>query len=155
MGRKRVVDVVGDIASKFCTSNGLELVDVLFVKEGPHRYLRVIIDKPEGVSLEDCGKLSQYLNKKLDSVDPIEEHYFLEVTSPGVERELKKEIDFARYTGQQVQAKLFQPVEGQKVIQGTLLGLDDGKISIKKENGQTILIPKSKAAVVKLLVTFE
>ena len=155
MRKKRVVDVVSEIVDVYCKSNDLELVDVEFVKEGPHRYLRVMIDRDGGVSLDDCGLVSKYLNKKLDDIDPIEENYFLEVTSPGVERELKKDEDFEKYIGELVQAKLFQPIDGEKVIRGNLVGLKDNKILIDRDNGNVIEIPKSKAAVVKLLVNFE
>jgi len=155
MSKKRVVDVVSEIVDVYCKSNDLELVDVEFVKEGPHRYLRVMIDRDGGVSLDDCGLVSKYLNKKLDDIDPIEENYFLEVTSPGVERELKKDEDFEKYIGELVQAKLFQPIDGEKVIRGNLVGLKDNKILIDRDNGNVIEIPKSKAAVVKLLVNFE
>ncbi len=155
MAKKRVVDVVSDIVDKYCKSNDLELVDVEFVKEGPHRYLRIMIDKDGGVSLDDCGLVSKYLNKKLDDIDPIEENYFLEVTSPGVERELKKDEDYDKYAGKLIQVKLFQPLDGEKVISGTLESLTDNKIVINREDGSSIEIPKSKAAVVKLLVNFE
>ncbi len=156
MGRRKVVDVVGDVVSKFCGSNRLELIDVQFVKEGPHRYLRVVIDKEDGVSLDDCGDVSKFLNKKLDEMDLIEEQYFLEVTSPGVERELKRDEDFKKYSGKLVQAKLFQPINGQKVIQGILNGLnEDKKIIIQSENGECFEVPKSKVALVKLVVDFD
>lgn len=154
MGKKRVVDVVRDLVKGHLASNGLELVDVEFVKEGPHRYLRVIIDKDGGIGLDDCGLVSKYLNKRLDEVDPIEENYFLEVTSPGVERELKKDEDYLKYAGKKVQVNLYQPIEGEKVIQGALVGLKDNKIIVTREDSSTVEIPKSKAAVVKLLVTF-
>ncbi len=154
MGKKRVVDVVRDLVKGHLASNGLELVDVEFVKEGPHRYLRVIIDKDGGVGLDDCGLVSKYLNKRLDEVDPIEENYFLEVTSPGVEREFKKDEDYLKYAGKMVQVNLYQPIEGEKVIQGTLVGLKDNKIILTRDDSNTVEIPKSKAAVVKLLVTF-
>ncbi len=156
MARGKVVDVVADIVSKFCANNSLELVEVQFVKEGPHRYLRVVIDNDNGVSIDDCGNVSKYLNKKLDSMDLIEEQYFLEVTSPGVERELKRDEDFKKYSGKLVQAKLFQPINGQKVIKGHLVGLaEDGKIIIDGENGERVEIPKSKAALIKLVVEFD
>ncbi len=152
--KKRVVEVVRELITDHCKENDLEIVDIEFVKEGPHRYLRIIIDKDGGVGLDDCGLVSKLLNKRLDEVDPIEEEYFLEVTSPGVERELKKEEDFEKYSGEMIQANLFQPIDGEKVIQGKLVGLKDNKIIIDREDASTVEIPKSKAAVVKLLVTF-
>lgn len=152
--KRRVVDVVSDIATPLCEAENLELVDVEFVKEGPHRYLRLTIDKEEGVSLEDCEYVSRGLNQELDRLDPIEENYFLEVTSPGVERELKRDIDYKKFAGKMIQAKLYQAINGQKVIEGILVGLKDGYILVEVGK-ETIEIPKDKAATVKLLVTFD
>lgn len=154
MKKRRVVDVVRDIIGPQCISAGLELVDVEFVKEGPFRYLRVIIDKEDGVSLDDCSAISKFLNTKLDEVDPIEENYFLEVTSPGVERELKKTEDFARFAGEMVILKLFTPVDGQKVLKGILVGLE-GQMIIITVGNQKMEVPKEKVTSVKLVVDFD
>lgn len=155
MKRRKVVDVVSDLLVPFLPGQGMELVDVEFVKEGQHRYLRIFIDKEDGVSLEDCQKVSEYLNEKLDSTDPIEENYFMEVSSPGVERVLKKDSDFERFKEQLVEVKLYFPIEGTKVIEGTLKGLVDGKVAVQPENSPQILeIPRDKISLVKLLVRF-
>lgn len=154
MKKRRVVDIVRDIVLPHCKSAGLELVDVEFVKEGPFRYLRVIIDKEEGVSLDDCSAVSKFLNVKLDEIDPIEENYFLEVTSPGVERELKKTEDFKRFAGKTVQLKLFTPVDGQKVLKGTLVGLEDQTIIVTVGN-QNMEVPREKVSSVRLVVNFD
>ncbi len=154
MKKRRVVDIVQDIAVPQCKELGLELVDVEFVKEGPFRYLRVIIDKEEGVSLDDCADLSRFLNAKLDQLDPIEENYFLEVTSPGVERELKRPEDFKRFTGKMVQLKLFTPFEGQKLFKGVLAGLESDLIKLTIGE-KTIEVPKEKVSSTKLVVDFD
>lgn len=155
MKRRKVVDVVSDLLGSFLPTLGMELVDVEFVKEGQHRYLRIFIDKEGGVSLEDCQKVSEYLNEKLDATDPIEENYFMEVSSPGVERVLKKDSDFERFKEQLVEVKLYFPLEGTKVIEGTLKGLKDGKVVVQPENTSKILeIPRDKISLVKLLVRF-
>lgn len=154
MKKRRVVDIVRDLAEPFAKEKGLEVLDVEFVKEGPFRYLRVTIDKEEGVSLDDCTEVSRFLNGRLDDLDPIEENYFLEVTSPGVERELKRPEDFSRFAGRAVQLKLFTPVDGQKMFKGTLVGLKDTKIVIQRED-ETIEIPKEKVSSVKLVVDFD
>lgn len=155
MKKKRVVDVVEEIVTAFAKGQEIELVDVEFVKEGPYRYLRVTIDKENGVSLDDCQLVSQHLNAKLDSLDPIEEQYFLEVTSPGVERPLKKDSDFERFKGREVQLKLYQPFEGQKVLNGILKGLLGDDIVIENEKMGEIKIAKSKVSLVRLVVEFE
>ncbi|MDW7660964.1 MAG: ribosome maturation factor RimP [Bacillota bacterium] len=155
MKKKRVVDVVDDILTPYIGQFGLELVDVEFVKEGPYRYLRVTIDKEDAVTLDDCQLVSQYLNKKLDAADPIEEQYFLEVTSPGIERTLKKDKEFERFKGSKVQLKLFQPFEGQKLIIGKLIGMVDDQIVIENDALGRVEISKSKVALTKLVVDFE
>lgn len=153
--KRKVVDVVQDLVEQYMKDKDLELVDVEFVKEGQHRYLRVFIDKEGGVSLDDCQQLSEFLNNRLDSLDPIEENYYLEVSSPGVERPLKKDHDFERFKGKLVEIKLYYPLDGQKIIEGELMGLHDGKVKVKPENqDQVISIPKDKIALAKLLVRF-
>lgn len=155
MKRRKVVDVVSDLLVPYLPGQDMELVDVEFVKEGQHRYLRVFIDKEGGVSLEDCQKVSEYLNEKLDSMDPIEENYFMEISSPGVERVLKKDADFEKFKEHLVEVKLYFPMEGTKVIEGTLKGLKDGKVAVQPENSPNILeIPRDKISLVKLLVRF-
>lgn len=153
--KKRVVDVVRDIAKPVAEANNLELVDVEFVKEGPFRYLRVTIDKEEGVSTDDCSTISREINSKLDEFDLIEENYFLEVTSPGVERVLKTEADFAKFSGKEIQINLYQPYEGQKSLRGVLLGLKDGIVSIKIDNKEEVEIAHSQISLAKLYVDFD
>ncbi len=152
--KKRVVDLVEEIISPFIDEKKLELVDVEFIKEGQHRYLRVYLDKENGLSLDDCQEASEYLSNKLDKLDPIKESYFLEVSSPGIERPLKRDKDFEKYKGELVEARLYHPIDGQKVIEGKLMGLINGKIVILREKKGEIAIPKDKVALVKLLFSF-
>jgi len=153
--KRKVVDIVQELVEKRVAESDIELVDVEFVKEGQHRYLRVYIDKLDGVSLDDCQALSVYLNEHMDSLDPIEENYFLEVSSPGIERPLKKDSDFERFTGRLVEIRLYYPLDGQKIIEGELIGLQDGKVRVKPEaQEQIVSIPRDKIALAKLLVRF-
>jgi len=155
MKKRRVVDVVEEVLTPFLSTQNMELVDVEFVKEGPYRYLRVTIDNEAGISLDDCAEVSRYLNGKLDKLDPIEEQYFLEVTSPGVERVLKKDSEFTKYAGSQVQLKLYQPYEGQKVIVGELVGLEDDHVVLQHDVMGLIKISKTKVSLTKLVVDFD
>jgi len=152
--KRRVVDRVKEIAAPICDSKNIELVDVEFIKEGPHRFLRIIIDKEGGISLDDCQLISSEVNVILDKIDPIEENYFLEVTSPGVERELKREEDFKKFAGKDIQINLFQPIDGQKIIKGILVGLNEGEIKILSE-GSELQIPLNKTSLVKLVADFD
>lgn len=154
MKKLRVVDIARELAQPICVSAGVELLDVEFVKEGPFRYLRLTIDKEEGVSLDDCSDVSRQLNAKLDKLDPIEEQYFLEVTSPGIERELKRPEDFQRNLEKNVQAKLYMPVDGLKLVKGILKTYVEGTITIEM-NGKTIELTKDKISSIRLIGQFE
>lgn len=152
MSKGTVSQIVTNLVTPFLDEQRFELVDVEFVKEGPHRYLRVFIDKDGGISLDDCQIVSQFLNKELDRLDPIEENYYLEVSSPGIERPLKKPADYERFKGRNVQAKLYKTINGLKVITGELIGLEDHCIMIRNEQtGEIVKVPKDKAAQVKLV----
>lgn len=152
MAKKSVTQLVEELISDFVAANGMELVDVEFVKEGQHRYLRVFIDKDEEkISLQDCKLVSDFLNEKIDSIDPIKENYFLEISSPGIERPLKKPADFEKNKGKVVQAKLYSPIDGRKVIEGTLVELEDNNVSIDI-GSETVTVPRDKISLIKPII---
>lgn len=132
----------------------LELVDLEFVKEGANWYLRVYIDKEGGVDIDDCEGVSRALEAGLDASDPIEQAYILEVSSPGIDRPLKKEADFEKYRGEIIDIKLYKARDGQKQYQGKLLGLENGAISIEYEGNQVITFEQKEVAAVRLAVIF-
>lgn len=132
----------------------LELVDLEFVKEGANWYLRVYIDKEGGVDIEDCEGVSRALEAKLDAEDPIEQAYILEVSSPGIDRPLKKEADFEKYRGEMIDIKLYKAMDGQKQFQGKLLGLENGVISIEDEKNKVVAFDRKDVAGVRLAVIF-
>lgn len=131
-----------------------ELVDVEFVKEGPNWYLRIYIDKEGGVSIDDCELVSRALDKKLEESNPIEQAYILEVSSPGIDRPLKKPDDFVKYAGQIVDIKLYKAMNGQKEFQGELQGLNDNVITIIDETEQEFSFEQKDVASVRLAVIF-
>lgn len=135
-------------------ANNLELVDLEFVKEGVNWYLRVYIDKEGGVNIDDCEQVSRALEAKLDEADPIEQAYILEVSSPGIDRPLKKEADFVKYQGEIIDVKLYKPQSGSKQYQGKLLGLENGVLSIEEENGNVVTFEHKDTASVRLAVIF-
>lgn len=152
MAKKSVTQVVEELVSDFIKDQAMELVDVEFVKEGQHRYLRVFIDKgEEKISLDDCKMVSDFLNEKIDELDPIKENYFLEISSPGLERPLKKPADYERNKGKVVQAKLYSPLDGRKIIDGILLGLTDNNVSIDIGE-EVVVIPKDKISLIKPVI---
>jgi len=153
MSRKKVEELVADMASKVVDEYGFELVDVEFVKEGNNWYLRIYIDKPGGIMIDDCQVVSERISDMLDEADPIKQSYFLEVSSPGLDRPLKKESDFVRYKGQDVEVKLYEPYNGEKFFEGELVGLIDGNIVINTQKGE-LAFEKDKVAIVKRAVKF-
>lgn len=153
MSKKKVEEIVEELVSPVLDNNSFELVDVEYVKEGPNWYLRVYIDKEGGITIDDCEVVSQYLSDELDRVDPIENSYILEVSSPGVERVLKKDKDFAKFAGRDIEIKLYSPFEGSKEYSGRLLGLENGRVVIEYE-GQNMGIPREKIASARLAFKF-
>jgi len=115
---------------------GLELVDVEFQREKQGWVLRVYIDKPGGVTLDDCTDISYQLSAVLDVEDLIDTSYTLEVSSPGLTRPLKELSDYERYKGQLVKIKTYKPIDGKKVFRGKLIGLENEIVKIKNEKGE-------------------
>ena len=154
---KKVTEIVEELLTDILEKEQLELVDIEYVKEGKSWFLRVFIDKENGVDIEDCGLVSEKLGEKLDEIDPIPQNYFLEVSSPGAERPLKKEKDFMKAIGKHVNIKTYEPIEGTKEFEGTLLSYDEKevKISVKiKTRTKEFTIPTEKVAKARLAVTF-
>ena len=132
----------------------LELADLEFVKEGANWYLRVYIDKEGGVDIQDCEAVSRGFEEKLDEADPIEQAYILEVSSPGMDRPLKKDEDFVRFSGEIIDIKLYKTIHGKKQHQGKLLSLENAVISIEDEENNVIALEQKDVASVRLAVIF-
>lgn len=144
------VGKVYDLAQPLADSLGLELWDIRFEKEGAQWYLRVYIDKEEGISLDDCEALSRPLGKLLDDVDPIDISYIFEVGSPGLGRRLLKPTHFEKFIDSPVTAKLFKAIDSVREISGLLSEYNKETIVIKKESGESYEIRLADAAYVKL-----
>lgn len=125
-----VEKTVEKLAEELLEGTGLELVDVEYVKEKDW-YLRVFIDKPEGIDIEDCQELSEKLEQELDAKNVVPDSYILEVSSPGLDRVLKKEKDFVREAGKMVDVSLYQPLNGEKTITGKLVGSDGSVLTLE------------------------
>jgi ribosome maturation factor RimP len=154
MASKKVEDIVAQLAKKIVDKHSFELVDVEYVKEGGTWYLRVYIDKPHGITIDDCQVVSQELDKVLDQEDPIKQSYTLEVSSPGIDRPLKSDKDFERYKGRPVEIKLFQSIDGIKVFEGELQGLLNNSIIIKNDESQILEFEKDNVALVRRIIKF-
>lgn len=139
-GRRKIVEVSTRLAEEVGSRQGVEIVDVEYVKEHGEYFLRVYIDKPGGVSLDDCEAFSEAMSELLDAVDPIPNSYSLEISSPGIERPLKKERDYERFAGRMVAIRTYAPIDGRKNWKGVLHGLKDGHVVVEAD-GRIYSIP--------------
>ena len=126
-----IEEKVENLIYKTIVDLGYELYDVIYEKEAQDYYLRIFIDTPKGISLEDCEKVNDAINDMLDEANYIKEQYFLEVSSPGVERVLRKEKHLEKNIGKEVELKLFRPIDKQKSFEGILKKFDKDKIYIQ------------------------
>ncbi|ANU13542.1 putative transcription termination protein NusA [Planococcus halocryophilus Or1] len=154
----KITEQIEQIAQPITSELGLELVDVEFLKEGRDWFLRVFVDNPEApIDIEQCALVSEKLSGILDELDPIEQNYFLEVSSPGAERPLKKEKDFEKAIGKFIYIKTYEPVEDAKEFEGYLKSFDDEQVEIEikiKTRRKIISIAKNKIAVIRLAIDF-
>lgn len=153
----KVTEVVEELVIPILEELQLELVEVEYVKEGKSWFLRVYIDKEAGVDIDDCGNVSEKLSEKLDEVDPIPQNYFLEVSSPGAERPLKKDQDFQKAIGKNVYIKTYEPILDEKEFEGTLKAFDGKEVTVEikiKTRRKTVVIPYDKVAKARLAISF-
>lgn len=159
MAKVKIKDLIDTLTSEFLAENGLELYNTEFVKEGKDWFLRVYIDKEVSeeeayVSTDDCELVSRLLSEKLDEADPIEQNYYLEVSSPGMDRQLIEQRHYDRYKGHLVEVKLYKGIDGKKVYEGELVGLVDGNLTIKDEDDNEITFSMEQVAKTNLAVVF-
>lgn len=138
MRREHIEELVAAEVEKIIAGTALELVDVEYIRER-NWYLRVFIDKQGGVDLEDCQAVSEKLSKILDEKDPISDNYLLEVSSPGLDRVLKKEKDFVRYQGRDVDIHFFKPHNGTKLLTAVLKGRDGDVLTVSHDETEETL----------------
>lgn len=136
--------LVEGLAEQLLEGTGIELVDVEYIKEREW-YLRVFIDKEGGIDIEDCQALSEKIEAKLDELDPIQDSYYLEVSSPGLDRILKKEKDLRRHIGDMVEVTTYMAIDGKKTSVGKLTGFNDEKIELGD-----LSIARDKIATIRL-----
>lgn len=145
-----IVSKVYDVVEPFAKQLGLVIWDIRFCKEGTEHYLRIFIDKEGGVGVDDCVDLTHLISKPLDEADPIRESYMLEVSSPGIERELVKEEHFLRYIGADVLMRTIRPVDGVRDFCGKLLSYDAGVLTVLLKDDTSITLNKKETSFIKL-----
>ena len=156
MAGKNIEALLWEMFEPVAAQEGFALCDTTFSKEGHHWYVRIYIDKAGGVTIDDCELMSRKAGALLDERDPIAQSYILEVSSPGLDRALKRDADYEKYKGRIVDIKLYKAIENQgekqKMFQGTLQGLENGIVSIKDEAGMVMAFDKKALAFCKLAV---
>src|SRR6266851_9576828 len=141
MSSTAILSKIEAIAERVAQSEGIEIVEIELKGGGKNRFLRISIDKPEGVTHADCELVSQQVSTILDVEDVVPGSYTLEVSSPGVERKLLKPNDYIRFQGKKAKIVLREPVENQRHLQGTLAGLENGTVSLDTGAGRVLRFP--------------
>lgn len=146
-GKKNIAGNVWDLIEPTAESLGYRLWNVEYVREGADMYLRVTIDSDDGIDIDDCERMTRAIDPILDEADPIEGSYYLEVSSPGVERVLTTDEHFALMAGSEVEIKLYRAIDGAKVINGILVGREDGVITVNTAAGEMKIEAKAASKV--------
>ena len=152
----KIEEKVEELVKEKIENIGYSLYDVEYAKEGPNYYLRIYIDKPDGIDLNDCEKVNDEINDLLDQADYIKDQYFLEVSSPGIERILRKEKHLEDNIGQKVCVNLFKPIEKEKQLIGTLQKFDKDSLYIScKDSEGTIKIERKNISLIKTVYEWD
>jgi len=153
LSTSKIKSTVEEMIQPYLNEQGFELVDIEYVKEGSSWFLRVYVDKEGGIDIDDCVMISEQLSAKLDETDPIPTVYFLEVSSPGAERPLKKPEDVTKAVGKNVYVTTYGPVNGMKEFEGKLLSFDGSELVIEAGKKQHA-VPYDKIASARLAILF-
>lgn len=154
MSKKELLKSVKDICESIGKDLNYELVEAEYVKESGSYFLRIYIDKPGGINLDDCQTMSVALSEKLDENDPFKEAYYLEVSSPGLDRPLKTDKDLKRNLGKDIEVNLYKALDNRKVYEGKLQDFNDMEIIILDEANNIYKIPKELISITKLAIKF-
>ena len=155
MGKKEYEEKTEALAKPVVEAHRFQLVDTEWVKEGRNYFLRLYIDKPGGITIDDCETVSREFNEILDREDYIKEQYTFEVSSPGLDRPLKKDRDLEMSIGKDVEIKLFKAVNGEKEKIGTLAAWDKDTVTITVEDGSEETVNRSDISLIRLYFTFD
>lgn len=156
MNKKPIIGYVKETIEKLISDLEVdyELVDIEFKKEGSNNFLRIFLDKAEGITIDDCQTMSKAISDELDKTDPIKEPYYLEVSSPGLDRPLKNDKDLKRNINKDIEVKLYKSLDGTKLLQGCLLDFDENILKIQFEDDSVVEIARDKIALIRLAVKF-
>jgi len=149
-----IAEKVQELAKPYLEDHGIELVEIMYRREQGGMVLRLLVDTPDRISIEECGTLNNYLSQMLDKEDIIQESYTIEVASPGLDRHLKTDRDFERMIGADIEATTYERIDGRKTHAGKLIGMDKESI-VMESGGVSTVIPRKSIAVARMKVDFE
>lgn len=152
--KRELLKLVRQMSQDIADELDFELVDLEYMKEYGYNILRVYIDKLGGVSTDDCEKMSELLSLALDREDPISESYYLEVSSPGLDRPLKTDRDLKRNISKDVEVKLYKSLNNKKDYEGKLIDFNDDEITIEDDQGNIVFLPRKLISVIRLAIKF-
>jgi ribosome maturation factor RimP len=145
-----LIEQIEQIAAPVLAEHSAELVDIVFVHENGQWVLRFFLDKPGGITLEDCARISEHLGRNLDATDVIKQSYTLEVSSPGINRALKKEADYQRFIGERVDVTLYAPLNGRRHFKGTIQSVNSGTVIVQEAPQQSFALALADVAKARL-----
>ena len=157
MAKKKITEIAAEMMADFLAAEGYELYNIEFVKEGKDWFLRVYVDMASGegyIGTEDCEKVSRFLSEKLDEEDPIEQNYYLEVSSPGMDRPLLTKAHYERYVGSEVEIRLYKGKDGTKNIQGVIDSIEGETITVTDHDNRKWELELAEIAKANLAVIF-
>jgi ribosome maturation factor RimP len=148
-----IIDRVREMAEVYLKDHGIEIIDIVFRREGPVLVLRIVADTLEGITVSECTGLNKFLSEALDREDVIQDRYTLEVSSPGLDRPIKTDRDFERSMGKELEFTTFEAIDGRKTHEGMLIGIDKENVVIERQGISTV-IPRIKIALARLKIDF-
>ena len=148
-----VVDRIKLLIESYLEESGIELVEIIYRREQGGMVLRLLVDTPEGITIAECEALNNYLSEALDKEEVIDERFLLEVASPGLDRPIVTDGDFARVMGKELYIRMYEPVDGKREHQGKLIGMDS-ESAVIESNGISTVVPRVKIAKATLKFKF-
>jgi ribosome maturation factor RimP len=148
-----IVDRVRQIAQGYADQRDIEIIDIIYRREQPGMVLRIVADTTAGITIAECEGISKFLSEELDKEDVIQDHYTLEVSSPGLDRPIKTDRDFQRAMGKLIEVMTYEPIDGKKARDGSLIGMDKETIVVESDGISTV-IPRNKIALARLKLEF-
>ncbi|MFH1189113.1 MAG: ribosome maturation factor RimP [Candidatus Omnitrophota bacterium] len=153
MDTEKIIESIREMMGPFLNEKGIELVDVTYRRESSGMTLRLLVDTPEGIRVDECEAVNNALGDMLDKEDLISEHYLIEVSSPGLDRPIRTDRDFERTLGKELEITTFAPIDGSRSHKGVLVGIN-GLEAVLEAGGISVAIPRDKIAMAKLNIEF-